>query len=87
MVGLRVAAVGWKAAAGAGALGRDYAVGIWVSATEANTDAAKHWFHSHGFLDGAVFYFSHVHWLIVLATVVVLGLNAWHAWQVRRLPR
>ena len=82
-----VAAVGWKAAAGAGALARDYAVGIWVRATEANTDAAKQWFRSHGFLDGAVFYFSHVHWLIVLAVVVVLGLNAWRSWQVRRLPR
>ena len=82
-----VAAVGWKAAGGGAVLAHDYAVGLWVRAAEANTTAAKEWFQSKGVADSVTFYFSHVHWIVLLAVVAALGVKAHRSWQLRRLSR
>jgi RNA polymerase sigma factor (sigma-70 family) len=82
-----VAAVGWKAAGGGAALAHDYAVGVWVRAAEANTAAAKEWFQSQGIVDGVTFYFSHVHWIVLLAAVAAFGMKAHRSWKLRRLSR
>src|SRR5262249_52017952 len=72
-----VAAFGWRSAAGAVAFSPDYALGMWAHATEANTAVAKEWFHSPGFIDGVISYFSYGHWGIVLAVVAALAVKAW----------
>ncbi len=78
-------AVGWKAAAGAVAVARDYAVGSMVRAAEANTTVAVEWFKSQWFTPVAAVFGSLVPVLILLSIVIPLGLIARRAWRLRRI--
>ncbi len=82
-----IVAAGWAAAGGAGAaISRHFAVGGWVSAPEANTQAAKDLFKSGLHIEWVMLFFTNVHWLILAAVAVSLGLMVRRAWRLRRLP-
>jgi len=84
-----IAAVAWRGAWGGGvAVARDYGLGGWVSAAEANTPPAQDWFQSLWFGDAVAFYLTHVHWLIIaiiVASLVALARRAFRLRTVRTL--
>ena len=83
-----LASGGWRAAWGGGvALARDYAVGGWVYATEANSVAAKQWFADQWFSPFMKFFASHAQWLIVGAVVISLVGVSRRVAQLRRISR
>ena len=83
-----IASAGWRAAVGGGvALARNYAIGGWAQAAEANTTAANQWLAEQWFSPVMGFFAGHAHWIIVLATVLSLAVVARRVWQLRRLPR
>lgn len=83
-----IASAGWRAAFGGGAaLARDYAVGGWAQAAEANTFAAKQWFAEQWFSPVMGLFAGHAHWIILLTVVFSLGVVARRVLQLRRLSR
>ena len=83
-----IAAAGWQAAFGGGAaLARDYAIGGWAQAAEANTFAAKQWFAEQWFSPVIGFFASLSPLIILLSAVAALGVVARRVVQLRRLSR
>jgi hypothetical protein len=83
-----IVAVGWKAAWGGGAaMARDFAIGGWTRAAEANTLAAREWFGDQWYSDGAGWFFRHAHWMIVSSVVVSVLLVLHRVVRLRGLPR
>jgi hypothetical protein len=80
-----VVSLGWKAAAGATAIARDYAVGATARAAEANTAVAAEWFPGQWFTVVAAVFGAMVPWLILLAIVIPVGMLAKRAWHLRRM--
>jgi RNA polymerase sigma factor (sigma-70 family) len=62
-------ALGIEAAGGAAAAARDYAIGGWVTAAQANTEAAHAWIASQWFAAPVAFFLATAHW-IILAVIV-----------------
>jgi hypothetical protein len=83
-----IASAGWKAAFGGGvALARDYAVGGWAQAAEANTAAAKQWFAEQWFSPVMGLFAGITPGIILLAAVLALGVVARRFVQLRRLSQ
>ena len=83
-----IASAGWQAAFGGGAaLARDYAIGGWAKATEANTVAAKQWFAEQWFSPVIGLFASLSPLIILLSAVVALGVVARRVVQLRRFSR
>ncbi len=76
-------ALGWKAAAGAAAVAHDYAMGGFVQAAEANTDAAKAWFAAQWFATPVTWFLYSAHWVILAIIVFVVSRLVYRAWRRR----
>ncbi len=83
-----IASAGWEAAFGGGvALARDYAVGGWAQAAEANNSIARQWFAEQWFSPVMGLFASLSPLIILLSAVVALGVIARRVVQLRRFSR
>jgi hypothetical protein len=74
-----VCAIGWKAATGAVAVAREFALGPAALAQHANNDAAQAFVQSSTFFHNAQTVMQHAHWINL---VVLLPLVLW--WRTAR---
>ncbi len=80
-----LAALGWNLAAGGAALARDYAIGLFARAGEANTPAAHAWVASQWSTAPAHAFLYTAHWLILLILLIAWGRMWFQARQRRRV--
>lgn len=76
-------ALGWQSAAGGAAAAREYALGSFAQAAEANTPGAQAWFASQWFTAPVDAFLHHAHWLILAIIIMCLG-GLWHRARQRR---
>ena len=70
-------AIGWRAAAGGVVAARDYAVGAFASAAEANTTVAHDWFASQWFWAPVELFMHYGHWVLLLIFASLIA-TAWY---------